>query len=103
MIAPDAYCFFFRPWGLAMMNLGVRLFLRVFAPLVGWPHGDTGWRPPRVRPPSGWSTGFMVSPRTFGILPSQRLRPALPRLWLEWSGLDTAPIVAKQDWWTRRC
>ena len=35
----------------------VRLLDRVFLPLAGWPHGDTGWRLPRVRPPSGWSTG----------------------------------------------
>src|SRR5210317_401316 len=30
--------------------LSVRLFLRVFAPLVGVPQGLTGCRPPEVRP-----------------------------------------------------
>jgi len=49
----DRSYFFFRAWRLAMMNLVVLLFLRVFAPLVGLPHGVTGCRPPRVRPPSG--------------------------------------------------
>src|SRR5580700_5856948 len=32
----------------------------------GFPHGDTGWRPPDdlpSPPPSGWSTGFMATPR----------------------------------------
>src|SRR5882672_7735486 len=64
-----------------MMYLSVALFLRVFLPLVGLPHGVTGWRPPEVRPsppPCGWSTGFMATPRTCGRRPSQRLRPALP-------------------------
>src|ERR1700731_4363325 len=56
--------FFFRTWRLTMMNLAVLLFLRVFMPLVGLPHGAPGCRPPRGPPPSGWSTGFIVSPRT---------------------------------------
>src|SRR6202050_4464868 len=49
----------------------------------GLPHGDTGWRPPEdlpSPPPSGWSTGFMATPRVCGRLPFQRLRPALPTL-----------------------
>src|SRR6478609_10674458 len=37
----DPY-FFFRAWRLARMNLFVDLFLRVFLPLVGKPHGVTG-------------------------------------------------------------
>ena len=44
------------------------------------PHGDTGCRPPEVLPsppPSGWSTGFIATPRTCGRLPSHRLRPGL--------------------------
>ena len=32
----------FRLWRLEMMNLVVDLFLRVFLPLVGKPHGVTG-------------------------------------------------------------
>ena len=39
--------------------------LRVFTPSF-LPHGLTTFRPPRVRPPCGWSTGFITSPRTFG-------------------------------------
>src|SRR5437762_1206486 len=63
------------------MNLSVDLRLRVLYPLVGKPHGDTGCRPPDVLPsppPSGWSTGFIATPRTWGRFPSQRLRPAFP-------------------------
>src|SRR3984957_17373538 len=73
-----AYCVFFRAWRLEMMNLPVDLFLRVFLPLVGKPHGVTGWPPPLVRPPCGWATGFMVMPRLCGMRPFQRTRPALP-------------------------
>src|ERR1700712_2842112 len=98
--------YFFRLWRLRRMNLLVDLFERVFLPLVGLPHGVTGWRPPEVRPsppPCGWSTGFMATPRTDRRLPSQRLRPALPRLVFWLSGLDTAPTVAMQVECTMRC
>src|SRR5947199_7538876 len=94
------YFFFFRTWRLAMMNLVVALFLRVFLPLVGLPHGVTGWRPPEVRPsppPCGWSTGFLATPRVSGRLPIHRVRPALARVWLALSGFDTAPTVAMQS------
>src|SRR5580658_10824949 len=63
------------------IHLSVRLLLRVLNPRVGWPPGVTGCRPPEVLPsppPCGWSTGFMVTPRLVGRMPSQRLRPALP-------------------------
>src|SRR5262249_52969687 len=46
----------------------------------GLPHGLTGWRPPELLPsppPSGWSTGFIATPRTDGRLPFHRFRPAL--------------------------
>src|ERR671939_244219 len=69
------------------------------------PHGDTGWRPPEVRPsppPCGWSTGFMTTPRTVGRTPSHRLRPALPQLMLLCSALPTSPTVARQRTSTRR-
>src|ERR671911_3109129 len=74
--------------------------LRVRAPLVGLPHGVTGWRPPEVRPsppPWGWSTGFLATPRVSGRLPIHRVRPALARVWLALSGFDTAPTVAMQS------
>src|SRR3979490_1520721 len=73
--------YFFRLWRLMRMNRLVDLFERVFLPLVGLPHEVTGCRPPGVRPsppPCGWSTGFMETPRLWGLRPSQRLRPALP-------------------------
>src|SRR6188474_429880 len=84
---------------LLTMNCEVRLLLRVFAPLVGLPHGVTGWRPPDVLPsppPCGWSTGFMATPRLCGRLPSQRLRPALPNETFLCSMLPSWPTVAMQ-------
>src|SRR5699024_11780197 len=55
---------------------------RVFLPSVGLPHGDTGdGRPTCERPsppPCGCSIGFIAKPRTEGLLPTQRERPALP-------------------------
>src|SRR4249919_769024 len=98
--------FFFRAWRLEMMNLVVDLFLRVFLPLVGKPHGVTGWRPPEVRPsppPCGWSIGFIVTPRLCGMRPFQRWRPALPIEMFILSGFDTAPMVAMQRPCTKRC
>src|SRR5450631_4688834 len=71
----------------------------------GWPQGLTGWRPPELLPsppPSGWSTGFIATPRTDGRLPFHRLRPALPSLMLPCSALPTSPTVAPQLTSTRR-
>src|SRR5215204_6789140 len=65
------------------------LFLSRVRP-SGLPHGDTGCRPPDdlpSPPPSGWSTGFIATPRTDGRLPFHRLRPALPREMLLCSAL----------------
>src|SRR4051812_39744432 len=87
------------------MSRSVFLLLRVFLPLVGLPHGVTGWRPPEVRPsppPCGWSIGFIATPRTEGLRPSQRFRPALPITIFWWSGLETAPIVARHSARTMR-
>src|SRR6202049_4145859 len=98
--------FFFRAWRLEMMNLVVDLFLRVFFPLVGKPHGVTGWRPPEVRPsppPWGWSMGFIETPRLCGMRPIQRWRPAFPIEIFMLSGFETAPMVAMQRPCTRRC
>src|SRR5260370_29938940 len=77
-----------------MMNFVVDLFLRVFLLLVLTPHGVTGCRPPRVRPPSGWSTGFIASPRTWPRQPIQRVRPALPIEMFLFSGFYTSLFVA---------
>src|SRR5512133_1957258 len=70
-------------------------FLRVRP--SGLPHGDVGWRPPELLPsppPSGWSTGFIATPRTDGRLPFQRLRPALPSCTSSCSALPTSPTAA---------
>src|SRR5258708_24201043 len=87
------------------INLSVRLLLRVLYPRVGWPQGVTGLRPPDVLPsppPCGWSTGFIETPRLCGILPIQRLRPALPSDTFSWSVLPTCPLVAMASSGTRR-
>src|SRR5271165_4044040 len=87
------------------MNLSVALFERVFLPLVGLPQGLTGWRPPEVLPsppPSGWSTGFIATPRVWGRTPFQRFLPALPIEISSASALPTSPIVARQSIDTRR-
>src|ERR1700712_3437221 len=92
--------YFFRLWRLRRMNLLVDLFERVFLPLVGLPHGVTGWRPPDVPPsppPCGWSTGFLAAPRVSGPRPRPPGRAALAKVWLPLSGFDTAPTVAMQS------
>src|ERR1700740_3354688 len=71
------------------INFCDSLFLLRVRP-SGLPHGDTGWRPPELLPsppPSGWSTGFIATPRTDGRLPFQRFRPALPSLMFAFSAL----------------
>src|SRR6266850_6299203 len=91
-LKPEAY--FVLRW---TMNRFVLFRWRVLKPLVGCPHGVTGCRPPEVLPsppPSGWSTGFIATPRTCGRWPSHRLRPALPIETFSCSMLPTWPIVA---------
>src|SRR5262249_20163667 len=83
--------------------LGLRL-CRVLPPLAKTPVGLHGCRPPLLLPsppPRGWLTGFIVVPRFCGRRPSQRLRPALPRLIFMWSGLPMAPMVARHSELTR--
>src|SRR5262245_5732777 len=83
---------------------GFRLF-RVLPPLASTPVGLHGWRPPAVRPsppPIGWLTGFIDVPRLCGLRPSQRLRPALPRLMFMCSALPIEPMVARHSELTRR-
>src|ERR1700737_2735992 len=75
--------------------------LRVFTPSL-LPHLSTTLRPPRVRPPCGWSTGFMTFPRTLGRTPSQGLLPALPCESSSCSALPTVPTVARHLPCTRR-
>src|SRR5207244_8968671 len=70
-----------------------------------FPHGLVGWRPPLdlpSPPPSGWSTGFMATPRTLGRLPRQRLRPAFPQDTSSCSAFPTSPTVARHLASTRR-
>ena len=65
------------------MYLSDALFERVRLPLVGLPHGVTGWRPPEERPsppPCGWSTGFMATPRTLRTLAEPALAAGLAKL-----------------------
>src|SRR5206468_1088279 len=82
------------------MSFVERFFLcRVFLPST-LPHGLVGGRPPELLPsppPSGWSTGFIATPRTRGLRPSQRDLPALPIESSSCSALPTSPIVARHS------
>src|SRR5512134_4107252 len=78
-------------------------FLRVRPSFL--PQGLEGWRPPEdlpSPPPSGWSTGFIATPRTLGRRFFQRARPALPSEISSCSGLPTVPTVALAAAGTRR-
>ncbi len=46
-------------------------------------------------PPCGWSLGFITEPRTVGLMPIWRLRPALPIFTSACSPLPITPIVAR--------
>ena len=45
-------------------------------------------------PPCGWSQGFITTPRTVGLTPIWRLRPALPKDTISCSRFPTCPMVA---------
>src|SRR5207245_7786759 len=64
------------------------------------PQGFVGGRPPELLPsppPSGWSTGFIATPRTRGLRPSQRVLPAFPIDSSSCSALPTSPMVARHS------
>src|SRR5437016_14342495 len=85
------------------MSLSEAFGLRVRPSFL--PQGLVGWRPPLdlpSPPPSGWSTGFMATPRTLGRLPRQRFRPALPQLINSFSAFPTSPTVARHRTSTSR-
>src|SRR2546425_8090811 len=94
------YCVAFPRFRPRTMSFVDRFFLcRVFLPST-LPHGLVGGRPPDdlpSPPPSGWSTGFIATPRTRGLRPSQRVLPALPIDSSSCSALPTSPIVAKHS------
>src|SRR5260221_8363735 len=95
-ISGCSYRFFLPRRRVIIRSLGL-LALRVRP--SGFPQGLTGCRPPELLPsppPSGWSTGFIATPRTDGRRPFHRLRPALPSLMLPSSELPTPPVVARQ-------
>lgn len=91
-------------------------FLRLSGPVlyphfVGLPHGvkePLPWLPPLLLrpspPPWGWSTGFIATPRTTGLLPNHRLCPAFLSFLAPWPGFETVPIVARHlvsiSFWT---
>src|SRR2546430_11153805 len=97
---PYHYCVAFPRLRPRTMSFVDDFFLcRVFFPST-LPQGEVGGRPPEVLPsppPSGWSTGFIATPRTRGWRPSQRLLPALPMDRSSCSALETSPIVARQS------
>ncbi|RZC45333.1 hypothetical protein C5167_038300 [Papaver somniferum] len=67
---------------------------------LGYPQGVVGCFLPigalPSLPPWGWSTGFINTPLTTGSLPSQRLDPALPKLFWFTPTLPTCSTVAEQ-------
>src|SRR3989475_6294284 len=72
---------------------------RVLRP-SGLPQGLVGGRPPELfpsPPPRGWSTGFIATPRTRGMRPSQRLLPAFPTDSSLCSACPTSPTVARHS------
>src|SRR5437867_10330374 len=76
------------------MSESLSLRRRVLRPLVILPHGVVGCRPPEdfpSPPPMGWSTGFIATPRTEGLRPSHRVRPALPYDTFSCSRFPTCP------------
>src|SRR4029077_16940899 len=70
----------------------------VFTPKACLPQGVLGYFKPiglwPSPPPCGWSIGFMALPRTDGLQPMCRLRPALPMRTYIQSVLLTWPTVA---------
>src|SRR5437660_9462171 len=98
--AASHYCVAFPRLRPRTMSLVDGFFLcRVFLPST-LPQGEVGGRPPDVLPsppPSGWSTGFIATPRTLGRRPSQRLLPALPMDRSSCSALETSPTVARHS------
>src|SRR5918995_303570 len=91
-----------RPRTISLVEAFFRC--RVLRP-SGLPQGDVGGRPPELLPsppPSGWSTGFIATPRTLGRLPSQRLFPALPTDRSSCSEFPTSPTVARHRPWISR-
>src|SRR4030043_1868747 len=80
---------------LFRIYLSVLLFFRVF--LSGTPQGVQGCLPPELfpsPPPSGWSMGFIATPRTTGLQPNHRFLPAFPMVTFSCSRLLTWPMVA---------
>lgn len=90
---------FLALWRFTTIYLSVLLFFLVFKPLDNCPHGEHEGFPPDALPsppPIGWSTGFIATPRTTGLLPIQREIPPFPSFRFVCWGLDTTPIVARQ-------
>src|SRR2546430_10189983 len=98
--AASHYCVAFPRLRPRTMSFVDGFFLcRVFLPST-LPQGDAGGRPPDVLPsppPSGWSTGFIATPRTRGLRPSQRVLPAFPIESSSCSAFDTSPMVARHS------
>jgi len=69
---------------------------RVGFPLVNFAQGVTGWHPPEVLPPWGWSIGFLATPRTVGRTFNQRDFPAFFQLILLCASFAKAPRNALQ-------
>lgn len=71
------FCLDFEDFIIKLLCL---FFERVGFPLVKRAQGVTGWQPPEVLPPCGWSIGFFATPLTVGLLFSHLDFPALPQI-----------------------
>jgi hypothetical protein len=60
------------------------------------PHGVNSGELVLVRPPWGWSTGFIATPLTDGLFPHKTLRPAFPITCLLLKILEDLPKVTMQ-------
>lgn len=56
------------------------------------PQGDRWYLMALLRPPCGWSTGFLATPRVIDFLPARRLHPALLLEHFLFSGRATHPL-----------
>jgi hypothetical protein len=75
---------------LNFFNLGFsKLIKLIYLYFVVLPQGVRGYFIDFVRPPCGWSTGFLATPRTIDLQPHERQYPALVLLKYFLKGSDT--------------
>ena len=88
--------FFQKNWEQNIMLFFILLlfFENIYLNFVVLPHGVRGYLTDFVRPPWGWSTGFIATPLTRGLFPKVLQYPALPLKHLEFSKIETLSNIA---------